>query len=144
MLQKPSLRQLAELGSTHYYLTDIGLWLLSDRAMRILNAKSSGPDGKYRFYDLYSDFGCALGEHPSHRDGDLDGLSVAVIPLPKGEFYHFGTTRQLLSTTLRLQNLVASTRNCSRIVYRRVINSERYHIGGRDRDEAVPAYHSDI
>lgn len=110
MLQKPSLRQLAELGSTHYYLTDIGLWLLSDRAMKILNAKSTGSDGKYRFYDLYSDFGCALGEHPSHRDGDLDGLSVAVIPLPKGEFYHFGTTRQLLSTTLRLQNLVADQR----------------------------------
>ncbi|MDE6688521.1 MAG: bifunctional fucokinase/L-fucose-1-P-guanylyltransferase, partial [Prevotella sp.] len=33
MLQKPSVEQLHGLQKQHYYLTDIGVWLLSDRAV---------------------------------------------------------------------------------------------------------------
>jgi len=110
MLQKPSTARLASISGSHFYLMDIGLWLLSNRAMDILRRKSTDAEGNYRFYDLYSDFGCALGQHPSITDAEVNALSVAIIPLPKGEFYHFGTTRQLLSTTLKLQNLVADQR----------------------------------
>ena len=33
MLQKPSVQTLQQLLSTHFYLTDIGVWLLSDKAV---------------------------------------------------------------------------------------------------------------
>lgn len=110
MLQKPTIEQLAELNRSHYYLMDIGLWLLSERAMRLLHERSTDRDGNYHFYDLYSQFGCALGANPSETDAEVNSLSVAIVPLHNGEFYHFGTTRQLLSSTLSLQNIVADQR----------------------------------
>lgn len=110
MLQKPTERRLAELSETHYYLMDIGLWLLSDRAMELMRRRSTDADGHLRNYDMYSQFGCALGLNPSLPDDELSRLTVAVVPLPEGRFYHFGTTRQLLSSTLSLQNLVADQR----------------------------------
>lgn len=117
MLQKPSRQTLTELTRSHFYLMDVGLWLLSDRAVEILRRKSVGADGNFSFYDLYSTFGCALGENPSQKDEEVAALSVAIVPLPDGRFYHFGTTRQLLSSTLELQNLVADQR---RIMHLRV------------------------
>ena len=36
MLQKPSVERLSELLKDHFYLTDIGIWLLSDRAVQLL------------------------------------------------------------------------------------------------------------
>ena len=33
MLQKPSVQTLSELQKDHFYLTDIGVWLLSDKAV---------------------------------------------------------------------------------------------------------------
>lgn len=110
MLQKPSVETLNKLSSTHYYMMDIGLWLLSDRAIELLRERSHSSDGKYAFYDLYSQFGCALGENPSAKDERLQSLKVAILPLPDGEFYHFGTTRELLSSTLALQNKVMDQR----------------------------------
>ena len=35
MLQKPSVETLNELQKEHFYLTDIGVWLLSDKAVRL-------------------------------------------------------------------------------------------------------------
>lgn len=40
MLQKPSVQTLGELQKEHFYLTDIGIWLLSDKAVRLLMKKS--------------------------------------------------------------------------------------------------------
>ena len=110
MLQKPSVETLSNLQKDHYYLTDIGVWLLSDKAMTALARKSKTPSGEYREYDLYGTFGCALGSHPSLPDPELADLKVAVLPLPGGEFYHFGTSRELLSSTLAIQNLVNDQR----------------------------------
>ena len=104
MLQKPSMKTLAELQKDHYYLTDIGVWMLSDRAVRLLMARSDKP------YDLYGEFGCALGTHPTIDDEELAQLSVAVVPLPGGEFYHFGTSREMISSTLAIQNRVNDQR----------------------------------
>jgi galactokinase/mevalonate kinase-like predicted kinase len=100
MLQKPSVQTLGELQKDHYYLTDIGIWLLSDKAVKLLIQRSEG-----REYDLYGEFGCALGTDPTKPDGDISSLSVAIVPLAGGEFYHFGTSREMISSTMRIQNL---------------------------------------
>ncbi|MCM1349057.1 MAG: bifunctional fucokinase/fucose-1-phosphate guanylyltransferase [Firmicutes bacterium] len=110
MLQKPSVAQLSELGRTHYFLMDIGLWLLSSKAVEKLRQQSTAPDGSVTDYDLYSQFGCALGNNPSAPFDALGDLTVAIIPLANARFHHFGTTRQLLSSTLELQNVVADQR----------------------------------
>ena len=110
MLQKPSLRQLHEVQKNHYTLVDIGIWLLSDRAVDCLVRRSTDKDGNIREYDLYSDFGCALGTEPGVEDEMVSKLSVAILPLPGGEFYHYGTTPELLSSTLAIQNIVVDQR----------------------------------
>ena len=121
MLQKPSVERMASLLQTHLFLMDIGIWLLSDRAVELLmrrsRAASGGAAAPFRYYDLYSDFGCSLGEHPTIEDEELQSLSVAVLPLPGGEFYHYGTSRELLSSTVSVQNIVRDQRE---IVQRRV------------------------
>ncbi len=112
MLQKPSTEVQAKLMQTHYTLMDIGVWILSDRAVKALFKKAPvSADGSLtKAYDLYSEFGCGLGEHPSLPDADLEGLSVAILPLPGGEFYHFGTTPELLTSTEAIQNRVKDQR----------------------------------
>ena len=111
MLQKPSLERLSELSSSHLFLMDIGIWLLSDRAVALLRKRSYTADGQQlRCYDLYGEFGLALGAHPTVEDPELNRLRVAILPLPGGEFYHYGTSRELLSSTLAIQNLVRDQR----------------------------------
>ncbi len=121
MLQKPSVQTLAELQKDHFYLTDIGVWLLSDKAIELLMKRSqsnpnipSTPDD-FKEYDLYSEFGCALGTDPSKPDDEISALKVAILPLAGGEFYHFGTSREMISSTLRLQNLVNDQREIMHI-----------------------------
>lgn len=111
MLQKPSLDELGRLAQTHLFLMDIGVWLLSDRAVGLLMKRSYREDGReMKEYDLYSEFGLALGAHPELADEELNQLSVAILPLPGGEFYHYGTSRELISSTLAVQNLVRDQR----------------------------------
>ena len=135
MLQKPSIETLNQLLKNHLYLTDIGIWLLSDRAVKVLMRKSlkgvqefkefrssdnsdsqdcvddafASPDN-LRYYDLYSDFGCCLGNNPTIDDKEVNSLSVAILPLPGGEFYHYGTSPEIISSTLAVQNLVNDQR----------------------------------
>lgn len=111
MLQKPSTEEQAALMPTHLTLMDIGVWILSDRALDLLTKRSFTADGNITFYDLYSQFGCCLGAHPSQDDPELAQLTVRILPLPGGEFYHFGTTPELLSSTLAIQNLVKDQRH---------------------------------
>ena len=116
MLQKPSVEELGALMQTHLFLMDIGIWLLSDRAVELL-MKRSYKNGELGFYDMYSEFGLALGEHPRIKDEELNQLSVAILPLPGGEFYHYGTSRELISSTLSVQNIVIDQRE---IMHRKV------------------------
>ena len=99
MLQKPSVKTLNELQKDHYYLTDVGVWLLSDRAVKVLMKKTQQtqkthpqplPEGRgvVTPYDLYREFGCSLGTDPTIDDAELRELSVAILPLTGGEFYH--------------------------------------------------------
>ncbi len=110
MLQKPSVEKLNSLLQTGYFLTDIGIWLLSDRAVELLRKRSRNADGSFREYDLYSEFGRALGTDPEITDPELRQLTVAIVPLPGGEFYHFGTGREMISSTLAVQNIVNDQR----------------------------------
>ncbi len=116
MLQKPSVEELGKLMQTHLFLMDIGIWLLSDRAVDLL-IKRSKKGGELSYYDMYSEFGLTLGEHPRIADEELNGLSVAILLLPGGEFYHYGTSRELISSTLAVQNLVNDQRE---IMHRKV------------------------
>ncbi|MBO4485873.1 MAG: bifunctional fucokinase/L-fucose-1-P-guanylyltransferase, partial [Prevotella sp.] len=144
MLQKPSVETLNNLLHDHFYLTDIGVWLLSDRAVNLLMKRThpqplpkkegskysqeikelgsqeeglsaplphrEGQGESLSCYDLYTDFGGCLGTDPTLHDEELAQLSVAILPLPGGEFYHFGTSRQIISSTLAIQNLVNDQR----------------------------------
>lgn len=110
MMQKPSVETLSALLNQNYYLTDIGIWLLSDRAVELLKKRSLNEDGSIRNYDLYSEFGCALGTEPTAFDEEVSKLTVAILPLPGGEFYHYGTTHEILSSTLAVQNIVNDQR----------------------------------
>ena len=114
MLQKPSVETLSSLLADNFYLTDIGVWILSDRAVRVLmnhsvdNGDITG--GNVVNYDMYGTFGCALGTNPGVKDDEINRLRVAILPLPGGEFYHFGTSHELLSSMLAIQNLVNDQR----------------------------------
>lgn len=111
MLQKPSVKELGQLMATHLFLMDIGIWILSDKAVELLIKRSHSSSNKeFRYYDLYSDFGLTLGMHPKINDPELNTLSVAILPLPGGEFYHYGTSRELISSTLAVQNRVHDQR----------------------------------
>lgn len=123
MLQKPSPADQAALMPTHLILMDIGVWLLSDRAVERLMARTrqtgDGPadttPGGHSLplpatYDLYSEFGCALGANPSRPDPLLADLTVAILPLPGGAFYHFGTGPDMIASTVALQNCVTDQR----------------------------------
>ncbi|MBQ7513900.1 MAG: bifunctional fucokinase/L-fucose-1-P-guanylyltransferase [Prevotella sp.] len=123
MLQKPSKELLSELLKDHFYLTDIGIWFLSDKAVKLLIKRSMDnptdlpghtshtSPASLKEYDLYSEFGCALGTEPHIDDPELRELSVAIVPLPGGEFYHFGTSREMISSTVAIQNIVNDQRN---------------------------------
>ena len=121
MLQKPSPERLSDLLKDHFYLTDIGIWMLSDKAVKLLMQRSmtdntdishlSSLISHLKEYDLYSEFGCALGTNPTIDDPELKELSVAIVPLPGGEFYHFGTSREIISSTLAIQNIVNDQRD---------------------------------
>jgi galactokinase/mevalonate kinase-like predicted kinase len=117
MLQKPSSERIQELASDYLFLLDIGIWLLSEKAVKLLCAKSGWNASKQQFengnadyYDLYSSFGTALGMQSNNNDPEINALTVAIVPMPKGSFYHFGNNSDLLESATRLQNLVTDQR----------------------------------
>lgn len=110
MLQKPSISEQNSLMQDYLYLMDIGIWLFSDRAIELMMKRSMKPDGSVGFYDMYSEFGLALGNHPKIEDPELNSLKVAILPLPGGEFHHYGTSREMISSTLTVQNSVTDQR----------------------------------
>jgi len=114
MLQKPDAETLQALSDEYLFLLDAGIWLLSDRAVNHL-FKASGWNGKLQaftnelpdYYDLYGEFGPSLGT----GEKNAGALSVAVVPMKQAEFYHFGSTSDLLHSTTRLQNRITDQRD---------------------------------
>jgi len=115
MLQKPSTKTISELIHQYYFLMDIGIWLLSPKAVEILMNRSGWTGETFRnqgpdFYDLYSDFGIALGEKPVNSDQEISQLKVALVNLESGEFYHLGNTSELITSNLAIQNRITDQR----------------------------------
>lgn len=111
MMQKPTVERLSALEATHDCLLDIGLWLLSERALRLLRQRATDEHGAIQSYDLYSDFGGSLGMHPTTPDPELSTLSVAILPLPEGRFLHFGSCSDLIASA----SILAGSDNVERV-----------------------------
>lgn len=114
--QKPSLEEIRNCARGHYFLLDVGAWILSDRALRLLAERcGSGldPDAALQGYDLYGEFGLGLGKRPTVEDPEINALTTALLPLKDGEFYHFGSGPDLIHSALRLQNLINDQRRLS-------------------------------
>jgi galactokinase/mevalonate kinase-like predicted kinase len=112
-LQKPSASRIRELAEQYLCLVDTGMWLLSERAVRVLmercgwvEEKRAFAGGTARTYELYAQFGLALGRKPAARDPAVNALTCAVVPLPEARFYHFGTSEQMIESVAALQHLV--------------------------------------
>lgn len=107
MLQKPEPSVIRAFATTHDCLLDVGVWLLSERAvMALLHATGvENPDlvSEPRDYDLYSDFGPALGRNPHRPQPEIAGLTTAIVPVI-GDFLHFGTSRQLVESVTHLHD----------------------------------------
>jgi galactokinase/mevalonate kinase-like predicted kinase len=109
-LQKPAATKIRALAEDYIGLVDTGMWLLSERAVRVLMERcgwqGSGFDGSAaRRYELYAEFGLALGHSPTARDAAVSALTCAVVPLPAAQFYHFGANGQMIESVAALQNL---------------------------------------
>jgi galactokinase/mevalonate kinase-like predicted kinase len=110
-LQKPKAEEITKLAADHLFLVDTGLWLLSAKAVYVLfkkcgwNAKAGEfAKGVPDFYELYAGMGPCMGSRPAVHDDDISSLTCAVVPLPDAEFYHFGTSRQMIESVSALQN----------------------------------------
>lgn len=115
--QKPSPGELRELSRDYFYLMDSGIVLMNAETTMKLMANSGWeenrqefPGGSAKFYDLYSEMLTAFGSESQADDNNLKGLSVKLVPLMNGEFYHFGSNEDLINSSLRLQNRISDQR----------------------------------
>ncbi len=115
--QKPTVEELRDFSREYYSLMDSGIVLMNAKACLKLMKKSGWDEksqsfsrGTPKFYDLYNDMLTAFGDESGSIDSELTGLSVKLVPLQEGEFYHFGSNSDLIGSTLRLQNRVTDQR----------------------------------
>ena len=117
VIQKPSIDELEHLASRYYYLMDSGIWLFSEKAVGLLmercgwdRHKQAFTAGFPGFYDLYGTMGAAFGSEARATEGALNGLDVKIVPMQEGEFYHFGSSEDVIASCSRLQNRVIDQR----------------------------------
>lgn len=108
-LQKPSADRFRAAARNHQVYLDTGIWLLSERAVAALMDACGWQADRETFRhdvaghcDLYGEIGPALGHQKGGRDARFSELVSAVLPIPDGRFYHFGTNRGLLASAARL------------------------------------------
>ncbi len=139
-LQKPPSSKIRKLAEDYLCLVDTGMWLLSEEAVRVLMERCGWEGegftgGKARTYELYAEFGLALGTSPSAADPAINGLSCAVVPLPEAQFHHFGTSRQMIESVAALQTLVLDETKVGMTGARQrpdqVTQNSRFHVGLR-------------
>ena len=109
-LQKPPAARIRELAEDYLCMVDTGMWLLSERGVQVLMERCGWEadrfaEGSARPYELYNEFGLALGRAPTCPDATISGLSCAVVLLPQAQFYHFGTSAQIIESIAALQTL---------------------------------------
>ncbi|MHB1458778.1 MAG: fucose pyrophosphorylase domain-containing protein, partial [Armatimonadota bacterium] len=110
-LQKPASSQIEQLAKEYDFLVDTGIWLLSEDAVMALMSKCGWDESNQVFvnehpdkYELYSGFGLSLGSNPHQDDSDIKELKASVVSMPSPEFYHLGTSRQLIESMTAIQN----------------------------------------
>jgi len=110
-LQKPTADTIRQLSEEYFFLVDTGFWLLSKRAVAVLMSRCGWRADAQKFenglpdpYELYARFGPALGAAPSEPDPEIGALMTSVPALADSEFYHLGTSRQMIESVSRLQN----------------------------------------
>jgi len=115
--QKPAMEELRDLSQDYYYLMDSGIVLMNQKAsLKLLHRSGwekktqSFSGGSPGYYDLYKDMLTAFGDEAADADPELAELSVKVVPMHKGEFYHFGSNSDMIDSSLRLQNRVTDQR----------------------------------
>jgi len=109
--QKPSPDVIRSHAADYLAMVDTGAWLLGKRAISALLDKCGWDRAAQCFqsdlpktYELYSEFGLSLGTSPEVPDEIISPLKAAAIPLPRAEFYHLGTTRQMIESISALQD----------------------------------------
>ncbi len=115
--QKPTRETLGYYAKDFFYLMDSGIVLMNAKTTLKLMEKSGWDQGSGsfmggypNFYDLYGEMLTSFGSEASEPDPELEGLEVKLFPLAEGEFYHFGSNRDLIDSSLKLQNRVTDQR----------------------------------
>ena len=110
-LQKPSAAEIDRHAETHPFLVDTGLWLLSEQAVLLLMENCGWIESEGRFangapneYELYAKFGTCLGTRPRVQSPAFASLTSRARSLERPEFYHLGTSRQLIESFTQIQN----------------------------------------
>jgi len=112
-LQKPAPEKIRALAGDYLCLVDTGMWLLSERAVMVLMKHCGWNADRNEFesktadsYELYAQFGLALGAKPAAHDPAINELTCGVLPLPEAQFFHFGASAQMIESVAELQTLV--------------------------------------
>ena len=112
-LQKPNPDEIRERSRERAFMVDVGVWLLSQRAVECLMKKCGWDQSRSSFqnenpdsYDLYGQWALHLGADAEQPDDDVSQLSVAVAPVNGGQFYHFGKTGDVIESMYDLQTIV--------------------------------------
>lgn len=108
-LQKPPEAKTLAMAESHRFYLDTGVWLLSARAVALLLQKCGWDGARQEYlngipdkYELFDSFGLALGNTPVAPDEAVSSLKAAVLPLPSGRFFHFGTSRSIITSAVTL------------------------------------------
>jgi len=146
MLQKPSIQKIKELIHEYYFLMDIGIWLLSPKAIALLMDRCGWNGKTYQnqvpdFYDLYSEFGIAMGNSPIQPDEEINQLTVALVNLDGGEFYHLGNTSELITSNLAIQNRITDQRE---IWHRQIKPHPSIFVLNSDARAPLNAHHANL
>ncbi|MFO7669190.1 MAG: bifunctional fucokinase/fucose-1-phosphate guanylyltransferase [Bacteroidales bacterium] len=115
--QKPTREALGAYAKDYFYLMDSGIVLMNASTTQKLMKKSGWDENREsfigetpHFYDLYGEMLTSFGTEAKDPDPELAGLDVRLVPLTEGAFYHFGSNRDLIESTLKLQNRVTDQR----------------------------------
>lgn len=109
-LQKPSAAQIRDLSIDYLFYADAGVWILNEKAtLALLESAGWLSNGEIKEqikpYELYGDFGSCIGTKPIKQDPTVSNLTCAIAVIPQAQFYHFGSTRQLIESVSEIQNL---------------------------------------
>jgi galactokinase/mevalonate kinase-like predicted kinase len=115
-VQKPSVSTTLELSRSYKCLADAGIWLMNERSLRVLMEQCGWQESLSRFCgdhalarDLYGEFGLNLGESPARPLSHGEKLSATIFH-PECQFFHFGTSRQVLEAATRLHQTESRSR----------------------------------